>query len=234
MSMDFDGALDVIDCGSSASLDNIFAGGGSITSWIYIPTFGELNFGRITHKTETVFSVRNDSTAAGNNAATIRLFRGFGTNGVWTAGANAISTGIWTHVAVTYNSDSTANAPQFYVDGSSKATAQIVRPVGARDDDSAHDLYIGNNAIAGTVAFDGKMEDLRMFAKVITAAEASQLAAGYRGPLGDEVLWPDMEGVDGQVASSNYASIMDKTVYKNNGTPQGSMTYKASKAPRYG
>ena len=233
MSIEFDGADDLINCGSSASLDNIFAGGGSIATWIYIDTYGEQAHGRIAHKTETIFQVRNDSTSVGNESATIRLFRGFGTNGVWTAGQNAMSTGAWVHATVTYDSDSTANTPQFYIDGSSKATADITRPIGARDDDSAYDLYIGNNN-TGTVAFEGKMEDFRMFSRIITAQEAAVLATGYRNPLGDEVLWLDMYGTEAVVASSAYASISDYTVNKNNGTPHAGPIYRASIAPRYG
>ena len=35
MSIDFDGADDYISCGSDASIDDLFAGDGSIAAWIY-------------------------------------------------------------------------------------------------------------------------------------------------------------------------------------------------------
>jgi len=52
----FDGVDDFVNLGSDASIDNIFAGGGTVSAWIYPTGWGENGFGRILDKSTSTFA----------------------------------------------------------------------------------------------------------------------------------------------------------------------------------
>jgi hypothetical protein len=87
---------------------------------------------------------------------------------------------------------------------------------------------------------DGQVEDVRAFTRVLTADEAAILAAGYRGPLGGEVLWLPIDGAraiahfDGAAlaAATNY--LNDMSGNGNHGDPAGNPLGYASDCPRLG
>ncbi len=230
MGMEFDRTDDYINCSSGASIADIFSGGGSVAFWMYAENIDGTAQSFMGTQAATSGWTLEAEDVAGDKIRFFQLWDGAGDRlNAWTAP----STGAWHHIAFTHNQDSTANVPKLFIDGSSVTPVSSVGPAGSVIGDAGSPLQIGN-VPQGSKLFGGKMEDCRAVRRRITSKEAALLAAGYRGPLDSEVVWLDMEGVDAQVASSGYASVMDKTVYKHHGTPQGALVYIASKAERYG
>jgi len=165
--MSFDGGDDYASAGSGASIDNIFSGGGAISAWVYLDSFGEGGYGRIADKggTSTAsgpgFFVCNDGGTNCTNA--VSLFQDFdGASEFWWSSAdNSISTGVWTHIVVVYNSDSVDNNPTFYINGVISETKESRSSSGTVISDADQTLFIGNR-LEGDRAFDGLIDDLRL------------------------------------------------------------------------
>ena len=229
MSIEFVAAdSEYIDCGSAASIDDLATR--SVAFWLYLDLDAD---GALVQKVDSgpAFNGWSIEYKTGNPwDDAIRLYEDWdngGNSGDWDSGAASFSTGAWTHVAVTYDSGATANNPIFYINGSVSGPVENNTPANAHDSDAGFTLKAFGN-VAGYS--DGKMEDLRVGNVIWTPEQIAQLAAGYRGPLGGEVLWLDAEGVE----AAAVVTTVDKTTNKNHGTPQNGPTYRASQAPRYG
>jgi hypothetical protein len=109
----------------------------------------------------------------------------------------------WTHLAVTVSS--TAGL-ELYVDGSPVATD----PAGT--DHATHDNFrIGARPDGGTFAFDGLIDDVRIYAEVLSESEIAALAAGGGAPLQLKISqnggnldfeWNSMSGMQYDLVSS--------------------------------
>lgn len=100
-----------------------------------------------------------------------------GTNGiVVVSNGGVISTGQWTHLAVTYSGSSTAAGLNLYVNGTSQ-TLNV-----SRDDLSGTVLnntvpWVGDDSQdIGCCVFDGSMSDLRVYNRALSAAEVKTLS----------------------------------------------------------
>ncbi|MBW2421026.1 MAG: hypothetical protein JRH19_20970, partial [Deltaproteobacteria bacterium] len=97
--LDFDGDDDYVDIGSDSGIDDIFAGGGTVSAWINADSFGENGQGRIFFKGTGTAGISlgiNDS----NNY--LNFEAGFsGGDGNWVTPNNSITLNEWIHVAVT-------------------------------------------------------------------------------------------------------------------------------------
>jgi len=248
MSVEFvDTSSEYLDCGSGATIDDVWDGGGSVVFWLYLddftPTLQTLaGKGDPTSLTNNgwILLARN---SGGNYVETIHLHVDFDdTAGDWTIGDNGLSAAAWVHVAVVYNSDSVDNNPVIYLDGVSQSIEEINGPVGARDSDAAIDWNIGRDPVENDYFLDGKLEDYRAFkGKSLTQEDVSLLASGYRGPIGGESMWLSMceaRGAAGGFEGSSLANgtnlCPDLSVNSNDGDPVNTPTGRASEAPRYG
>lgn len=234
-----------INVGSGSSIDNITLL--TITAWINMVSFGDSTSGRIFDKdggnSNPGYSLQCNNAGTANRTNTLAFFARWnaGANyGYWTAGDNALSTGSWIHVACTYDRGSASNDPLFYVDGVLKTTYEIFTPSGSAMNDAAISGFWGSTSAGVARAWDGHIEDGRVFNVILTANEISLLAAGYRGPIGGEVDWhsftsyvsagPTVEGVS--LSGTNYSP--DLSGNGNTGTPVNTPTGKVTVAPRYG
>lgn len=227
MSIQFGGNDDRLDCGSSASVDNIWDSGGALSCWVYDAGAQGGNLGRIFSK----WDVDGWASYIDSNANVIVFEQAFdgAQDGGWTIPRPAQNT--WWHLVVNYDSGATANDPDMYVNAVLQNETEVKTPSGgsARISDAGETLSIGNIA-AEVRGLNGQLEDCRLFPFKLSAPEITTLTAGYRGPIGGEVLWLDMESVEAETV----ATVVGKTTNKNNGSPQNGLVYKASKAPRYG
>jgi hypothetical protein len=164
MAVKFDGADDVVNCGSNAVLDNI-QNAMTAMAWINIVGFGENGTGRIFNKASGWLFFVNTLNS------TIRFISTRATtNGDWVNAPFGIATSTTYHVAVTYNGSDVANNAVFYVNGVLSATTVNAFPVGATSDDSASDLLMGNTP-AGDRAYNGWIEDARVYSRILSADE---------------------------------------------------------------
>lgn len=172
----FDGVDDYIEVPQNASIDNIFAGGGTISTWIYASGWGEGGFGRLVDKSSNV-GAQNGYGLQLDSAPQAMLFdAGFTTRGLWESPNASIKLNSWHHVVVTYDSGSTANTPSIYIDGKAQPLTLLQAPAGASPNDATRPLRIGNFSAATTRTFDGTIDEVR-FAK--TQRSAAWVAAQY-------------------------------------------------------
>lgn len=236
MAIDLDGTNDYVDCGSGATLDNITTV--TYAVWIYADTLptNALLFEKRPAATNDgpVFYLGDPS----GGLTRIRFVQGWSTaDAVWYTNSRVVSAGVWTHVAVTYDRSSTSNDPVFYLNGVSQTVFESTAPSGTVDSDAAVSLLLGIQTGGADNPFDGKMEDARVFNRILTADEAAILAAGYRGPLGGEVGWwscHDFLAVthpDGTTLTVTTNNLPDLSGNGNDGAPTGGVIARASDAP---
>src|SRR3989344_671007 len=177
--LNFDGVDDYVDVGSPASLDNLSAM--TISGWMKPRTMGESGQGRIMEKRGLGGNAGWEFTPNGTNAidflvdhATSALIR--------RTANNVFSFNAWTHVALTWDGSITAANAKIYVNGV-ETTYQITQnAVGARVDESANNLVIGNRSASKIVTFDGFLDEVRVYNRVITTSEISDLYNATSGP----------------------------------------------------
>jgi hypothetical protein len=175
--LSFDGVDDIINAGSGGTLDNVVAQGGggmTVAAWIYANSMGESGDGRIVAK--------GTSTAGGwhfklggTNQVEFVVEHGT-TNLTRRSAVNAISTGAWQHVSATWTGSATATNVKIYVGGVEVSSYDITtNGVGARVDDAAANLYIGNESGSGRT-FSGVLDEIRIYNRVLTVGEIQALA----------------------------------------------------------
>ncbi|MDO8717127.1 MAG: LamG-like jellyroll fold domain-containing protein, partial [Dehalococcoidales bacterium] len=175
----FDKVDDYVNVGSSASLNNMRTY--TVSAWIYPRSFGASSVGRIYDKNSTagriLFLCQTTACAViGDITNSVAVIQGFATDGKWDAPSNSIVLNTWTHVAVTYNNPSglTTVDPIIYINGVSVAVTKISTPVGAIDSDSGASMLIGIDP-SFNFPFDGTIDDFRVYNRILSATEITQL-----------------------------------------------------------
>ena len=116
-SFNFDGSNDYLDCGSDSSLDDIWAGGGTLSAWIYPNSDGESNFGMIANKrgggsVGWIFHLNDES----GGVCDLRFYQYRATTaGDWITTSREVAINAWNHIAISFDSDNTSNNPSIYV-----------------------------------------------------------------------------------------------------------------------
>jgi hypothetical protein len=155
----FNGTTDVITVSPSASIDNVFQGGGTAEAWLFLTDWGEGGFGRVFDRGPSNMVL---STCQGNGGRQGLLFgRTFAQNvGNWCTLDGTLALDAWFYVAVVYDDSTQMNRPTMYINGQQESFANVGNPTGSRLDDSAT-LAIGNR-IGGDRAFAGQLDELRL------------------------------------------------------------------------
>ena len=230
----FDGSNDYVACGSDASIDNIFTGGGTISCWVSPETDGGADIGNIISKSDGddegwVLRVSNDDN---NQVGLAFIIESSTTDGTWVFGGNDLfSLNKITHISLTYNSSSLSNTPKVYINGIEKSTSSATQPVGTISSDANKNLIIGDAGAGFNKNFDGIIDEVSMFKIILTQAEVLELynsgssfdSTGHsKYNLGEEVSNGTLdlgseEVVDGDFSSSvNWAESGDQWVINNN------------------
>lgn len=110
---------------------------------------------------------------------------------VWTGGTAAWSAPSpgsgWHHLAITYDSSSTSNAPLIYIDGVSQTVTLQTAASGTLVNNS--DPYtLGNNG-AGTGNWDGMLSEFAIWNRILSAAEILDMATAAGGYQGKSPLY---------------------------------------------
>ena len=184
--LNFDGSNDYVDLTSDAELDDVFVGGATVMAWIQPGGWGEAGYGRIFDKSSSPSSTNDGWVIRMNvdNGGIINFGQGFtGGRGWWAIPNGSISLDTWQHIAVAYDSSSTANDPVIYVDGSPLLVTEKDTPSGDIRSDAPIDLRLGNYAGGTTHTFDGIIDDARIYDRILGAAEIADIAGGGGGGL---------------------------------------------------
>lgn len=176
------------------TLDNLSAL--TIVGWIRPDTLGEgPSLGRIIGKTST------NTTTGGwtlNLDTTNRLT--FDVDYATTdfrrrAANNSITLGQWQQVAVTWTGSATATNAKLYVNGVETSYATTTNGTGGRVNDAAQSISIGNPPGLTDRSFDGKIDNVRIYNRVLTATEIAALydaaVSGNACTTAGEMLYDD-------------------------------------------
>ena len=182
--LQFDGADDYVDLTSDAELDDVFAGGATVMAWIEPAGWGGSGYGRIFDKSSSPSST-GDGWAIRLNTDNggLNFGQGFTSGrGWWRFAESSISLGSWQHIAIAYDASSTANDPVVYLDGSPVPVARVDTPWGTLRTDAAINLRLGGHASATAQnVFNGKIDDARIYDRMLDAAQIAEIAAGGGG-----------------------------------------------------
>ena len=213
----FDGIDDDINLGSDASVDDIFAGGATVSAWINPSSWGENNYGRIFDKSGATLPGAGWALEVASGTQSLLFQQGF-SGGVtsWQSANGSIGLNSWQHVAVTYDSSDPANEPTFYINGVEVGkTIDGTTPTGTALSDAGLDLHIGNHAMDTVRTFDGSIDDVRLSSEVRSADWIRAQHLGSNNALvtfGGEETAPAIGGVlgnDVDVDNESLSVILD-------------------------
>jgi len=159
----FDGMDDEIVVGNPTALNNL--GSLSILAWINPDTLGKGNYGRIADKRANGWHfalLTNNRLAFYVDYTTTDL-------GVYSPN-NSITLGSYQHVAVAWDGSTTATNAILYVNGTALSRNSDTNGAGARQDDSARSLRIGNN-VDDSYVFDGVIGEVLIYNRALTPLE---------------------------------------------------------------
>lgn len=186
---EFNGTTSQIDLGSDSTVDDIFAGGGTISAWINPDGSGENGYGRILDKASGTFSGGGNADGWAFQVADVTGGNGFllfehgfsGGKGEWRTPTGSITQGAWQHVVLTYDSDSASANPNVYINGVLQTLTENKTPSGSARSDAALNLTLGNHSTATSRTFDGLIDEVRI---AQTEISADQIAAEYENITG--------------------------------------------------
>jgi hypothetical protein len=169
-------------------LNNLFSTGATVSAYINTASLGGGSLGRIMDKSGTgwILYTQNSFISGQYQIQFEQAFTNNRTN-KWQTG-HIITTSTWAHVAISYSSSSQSNIPGFYINGVAQSITDVSTGSGGLDEtplnDFASNLMIGNRADAAR-PFGGRIDDVRIYSRALSAAEVFGLATlptGDRAP----------------------------------------------------
>ena len=167
----------------------------SSSCWIYLNSFGQNGLAKIWDKGVPRLYV-NDLTD------NLIFAIAFSTkNGVWGSNSSTITLSTWIHVGATYIMDGNiANNAILYINGVAVTTTKTTTPAGTLNSLVGQDLFIGNRS-ALEKTFDGNIENLRLYNRVLTPTEILSIYESEGSTFDatmSNVTYSDTGGVTGQ------------------------------------
>lgn len=182
--LDFDGTDDYVDLASPGDFSFDAAGTYTWAVWINPDDFEEWNtvFGAyINPNTSPTLAISAHTTAeTGWGPVTAGISAGIDGGGSerlnFHTTDNVLTTGTWSHVAVTYNGSLTAaNRIKIYVNGVD-VTSSDVQVTGVMPNVTFTNARLSHNGWTDEF-FDGRMDDFRFYTRVLSESEIQALAA---------------------------------------------------------
>ncbi len=184
--------VNVSSFNANESIDNIWADGGTVAFWMRLDGVGNID-GYLLQKDNSTYGW---AIYQNNELCTFPPCSLFNTNltfthqysttaGVWVMDPEAIQVGVWTHIALTFNSSyapggwfpptpTVYNNASFFVNGKPVMTRRKTEPSGGPLNDTSSNLFIGGD-LAGTKIFNGSIDEVRMYNRTLSNDEILQL-----------------------------------------------------------
>jgi len=161
----FDGGNDVI---TIPTQDTLFTENGAITisAWIYARSYGGSSLGRIIDRSNT-----SDGPCFQFVLGKL-YFQVDGATDLIRSGGTTIPLNQWVHVSATWDGSTTASNVKLYVNGREDSYVDTISAVSLNDNSTAP-FRIGNRT--GSSGFDGTMDEVRIYNRVLTSAEILSL-----------------------------------------------------------
>ena len=172
--LNFDGSNDVVNAGSGSSLGNLSAL--TLSAWVKAESFGESGQGYILDKTTSIGPVNGWAFQVTTTGSTLQFAVDYDeTNLLVTAVSNTIELNKWIYFALTWDGSSTASNVHIYKNGAEVSSyGTQTNASGNRNSDASASLRIGEQP-NGLRAFDGSLDDVRIYNRVLSAAEVKRL-----------------------------------------------------------
>ncbi len=162
--LQFDGVDDYVNLGSPSSLDNLASS--TVAAWIYLTkgTGNKMIWGKGSRHRLWIVN-RYVTYDFGYNT----------TNQRRNSAANVIPLNTWTHVAATKTSSNLGSTIRIYVNGAETSYPDSgTDGAGGINADGAYNAWIGED-IYGSLAFQGAIDDLRVYNRTLSPVEVQQL-----------------------------------------------------------
>lgn len=167
--LDFDGSDDFVNTGSN--LDNLAAM--TVSLWIRPETSGEISQGSFIRKNTSGGSGRWDFGICCAPEDKIIFFKDGTTDLSHVTVANSITHNTWQHMLFTWDGSTTAANVHIYKNGVEISYSSAQNGVSLASD-AAHDLVIGARG-DNAEAFDGQIDEVRIYNRVLSADEIKRL-----------------------------------------------------------
>lgn len=180
MAIDFTAASQRVNFGAISALANL--ANKTVTAWVYPDTIDAVSSDAIVTKDyldEPNFKGWNFLYYS--DSGTNKIYYGHwysGTSGTWTADDD-ITAGAWQHVSVTY-AVGAANDPTFYRNGIQVTTDTETTSSGDSADDTTYTLNLGGNQEFSGYSMDGRLQDVRIYNRILSADEIYALYTSRR------------------------------------------------------
>jgi len=135
----------------------------TLEAWIKPTGWGEnsnYGYGRIIDKQKIKLYLINSHPSNNDNCIFLLLNHAIGSVCGAVTQDNSIKLNEWQHIAFSFNSFT--NLIQIYINGIPQVLRQIGLPLGTIADNSADNLFIGNDA-SGNSTFDGSIDEVRLW-----------------------------------------------------------------------
>lgn len=221
------GTSDMLRVTAATSINNVFAGGGSLVWWMNISGFGGSGWGRPFDKASSTAPANGWLMQTRSSNSKLEFAHATtGTLGQWSA--PVLTLNVTKHYVMTFNKDSVSNDPIFYFDGAAVAVTESSTPTGSFVSDASQDFTMGNqkNVLNRTLA--GWMDDARVYDRILSAKEVETIyAARGRDNIIDGLVgrWLFDEKHHGAAAVGTAYDISDRG---NHATTTGTPTYNES------
>ena len=182
----FSSAIDVvaarntkINFGSDDTLDNIFAGGGTISMWVWL---------RSNNSAQLIQKGNGNAGISGyylrvNNGG-LEFYQDFvgAPEGRWRTDNNVLRHHDWNHITLTYDSNNSNNDPKIFVNGAELNLTTTTDPGAGQtaDNDNDKDFVVANDPL-NTRAMDGLLDELLVWKKLLDANTVQNI---YKRGLG--------------------------------------------------
>jgi subtilisin family serine protease len=124
------------------------------------------------------FSTRGTPSPPDGNANTLKFYSNRDVEfGVWNSLPDTVVESEWLHVLATYDSTEIANTPRLFINGQEQIVRVQRLPIGNQTLDGG-ESFLGDRD-TGDRAWDGQMDEVRVYDRVLDSREVSSLSARY-------------------------------------------------------
>jgi cysteine-rich repeat protein len=190
-SLAVDGVNGVVDVPDTTDLDFDTSDDFSVSAWVNGTAFS--SYQTIAHNLDDNTSARNGYLFTVNaGTPEVWIISDYGSTLYLRVPATVtLSTGTWYHVAFSYDGSGTAAGVKIYVDGADVTGSALQDTLGANSILSSQEFEIGFRGDAATQAFNGGIDDVRVYATVLTPTHVATL---FGGDCNAGVTPPDTDG----------------------------------------
>lgn len=209
--LNFDGSNDYVTAANSITSNGASR---TVAAWIYPNSVANSEFVSL----ENTLQSTGPLALFGIRSAKLSVYHG----GDYRAATTALTTGRWYHVVYTYNSS--GNAVKMYLNGNQDYSGTVA------DANSGSEVHIG---VGYNGYFNGKIDEVRIYNRELSATEITQLYHGGRGGLSSSqafvasenlVAWHTFDG-----PYLNTTTSTDRSASGNHGTLANGPTPKTGK-----